>query len=288
MYWKYPDTILKFDGLTAKRFRKDHFYMDDHFHSWYEITYLLDGSRHFFIKDKKYVLKKGDLVFIAPNDIHRSLDANPSEYEKIELGFDLKWISRARNIAPDFEMDFPFHQDIRILRLTLQEQEYVESILTKVMHEIMQEQYGFQHEAAMLLTQLLMFSTRLYQLPSQQQPQTSPGSDNITNMIRYINDNYMEKLYLENIASKFHFNPSYLSYRFKEVTGISFVDYVNSVRIQEAKKLLVKSNSPVTEVAMQCGFTNLTHFGRVFKGLTGITPTLFRRNYNVPIGPDTR
>lgn len=279
MYWNHPNTIVKFDKLTVKHFRKDYFYMEEHFHSWYEMTYLADGQRNFFIKDTKYTVQKGDLVFIAPSDIHRSFDANPSEYEKIELCFDPAWVARAQAIAPDFALQFPFDQEVRILRLGPEEQEYVESIFFKMIYEMKRQPSGYTYEVTMLLTQLLMFSTRQYQLPASHQPLTLPAADNITKMIRYINDNYTERLYLDELAAIFHFNPSYLSHRFKEVTGISFIDYVNSVRVKEAQKLLVRSATPVTDVAMQCGFTNLTHFGRVFKDMTGSTPTAYRKNH---------
>lgn len=279
MYWNQPNTIAKYDQLTVKHIRKDHFSMDDHFHSWYEITYLVDGVRHFFIRDTKYTLQKGDLVFIAPTDIHRSFDANPSEYEKIELYFDPKWIVRSEDIAPDFDVVYPFLQENRILRLAAREQEYVETLLFKMIYELKQRPIGFTHELTMLLTQMLMFTTRQCHLPTHQQPRTPPVSDNITNMIRYINANFTEKLYLEDLAAKFHFNPSYLSYRFKEVTGISFIEYLNSVRVKEAQRMLANSGSPVTDIALQCGFSNLTHFGRVFKDITGVTPSAFRRNH---------
>ncbi|TDF98679.1 AraC family transcriptional regulator [Paenibacillus piri] len=281
MYWNQPNTILKYDQLTVKHIRKDHFSMDDHFHSRYEITYLIDGERHFFIKDTTYTLQKGDLVFIAPADIHRSFDANPSGYEKIELYFDPKWIHKTGVIASDFDVVYPFDQENRMLRLASREQEYVESLLFKMMYEMKQQPAGYNHEITMLLTQLLMFSTRQCHLLTHQQPRTLPVSDNITRMIRYINENYTEKLCLEHLAAMFHFNPSYLSYRFKEVTGISFIEYVNSVRVKEAQKLLTKSSSPVTDIALQCGFTNLTHFGRVFKYITGITPSAYRRKHSI-------
>lgn len=281
MYWNHPNTIAKFDQLAVKRLRKDRFYMDEHFHSWYEITYLMDGDRHFFIKDTKYALQKGDLVFIAPNDIHRSMDASPSEYEKIELIFDPGWLTKVQSLSPEVDLTFPFGHEVRILRLTVREQEYIECLFLKMMYEMKQKPPGYPHEITMLLTHLLLFSTRQYQSPTQPQPRAFPASDNITTMIRFINDNFMERLQLEDLAAQFHFNPSYLSFRFKEVTGISFVEYVNSVRVKEAQKQLVKSGQPITEIAMQCGFSNLTHFGRVFKDIAGITPTAYRKNHSV-------
>ncbi|MNJ41043.1 Bifunctional transcriptional activator/DNA repair enzyme AdaA [compost metagenome] len=79
------------------------------------------------------------------------------------------------------------------------------------------------------------------------------------------------------LAEKFYVSPYYLSRFFKEATGFTFVEYVNSVRINEATKLLERSSLKVNLIAKKVGFGSVTHFGRVFKSVTGHAPLYYRK-----------
>jgi YesN/AraC family two-component response regulator len=72
-------------------------------------------------------------------------------------------------------------------------------------------------------------------------------------------------------------SPYYLSRFFKEATGFTFVEYLNSVRIKEAKRLLERSSMKVKLISRKVGFGSVTHFGRVFKLVTGHTPLYYRK-----------
>jgi len=63
---------------------------------------------------------------------------------------------------------------------------------------------------------------------------------------------------------------------FKKITGINFTDYLSRVRIEKAKNLLLNRNLRISEIAYEVGFQSLTHFNRVFKKITGQSPTEYR------------
>lgn len=92
----------------------------------------------------------------------------------------------------------------------------------------------------------------------------------------YILSHYTEKLSLDAVASQVYLNPSYLSRIFTETEGMSFVDYVQWVRIQRAKELLADPRYKVYEVADQVGYPNFKHFLKVFKKLEQKTPSQYR------------
>jgi two-component system response regulator YesN len=103
------------------------------------------------------------------------------------------------------------------------------------------------------------------------------GSQNlIDNVKTYIQKNYHKELTLEKISSLFFINPSYCSYLFKEKTGENFIDYVNTVRIDNAKLMLKNTEEKVYKIAKSLGFNNPKYFFRVFKKLTGRTPEEYR------------
>jgi two-component system response regulator YesN len=85
-----------------------------------------------------------------------------------------------------------------------------------------------------------------------------------------------EELPLRRVAKAVHISPNYLSEKFKEVTGVNFVQYVTRTRINKARVLLRDSNQRVSEIAFAVGFQSLSQFNRAFKKITRQTPTEFR------------
>lgn len=94
----------------------------------------------------------------------------------------------------------------------------------------------------------------------------------------YIETNYSKDIYLELVANELNISKSYLSYYFKNVTGVGFVEYVNQYRIDRSKEQLSISDATVNEIAINCGFNNVTSFIRTFKKYTGMTPKEYQRN----------
>lgn len=89
--------------------------------------------------------------------------------------------------------------------------------------------------------------------------------------MRYIHDNLHLHITLKDVADAIHFNPSYLSRVFSSNVGMSFTDYLNQQRIENAK-LLLGSNGLIIDVALASGFDNPKYFSQVFRKYTGMTP----------------
>lgn len=98
---------------------------------------------------------------------------------------------------------------------------------------------------------------------------------------KYINQNYMYELPLEKLASIAGYSKYHFSRIFKEYNGMSYIQYINSKRIKAAERLMADSSLPITEVAMQCGFSSLTTFNRAFRKAKGCTPTEFRKLFKI-------
>ncbi len=98
----------------------------------------------------------------------------------------------------------------------------------------------------------------------------------IQQAVRFINDNYRTDIRLAAAAREAGMSPAHFSRIFKKVMGLSYQDYLNSRRITKAKNLLCASAQSVAEIAVSLGFADPTGFGRIFKKLTGHTPSAFR------------
>ena len=92
----------------------------------------------------------------------------------------------------------------------------------------------------------------------------------------YIVGHHADPIRLSEVANAMHVSTFYFCKMFKKATGLTFTDYLGRVRVEKAKSLLLNPNLRISEIAYAVGFQSLTHFNRVFRELTGRSPTDFR------------
>ena len=102
------------------------------------------------------------------------------------------------------------------------------------------------------------------------------SSVSIKKATEYIAAHFAEEITLADVANEIHLNASYLSTLFKQVTGVSFKEYLNKIRIEEAQRLLLNTDYPIMHIAISCGFSDQSYFTKVFKKHTGLTPKQYR------------
>lgn len=99
----------------------------------------------------------------------------------------------------------------------------------------------------------------------------------IRKAISYINDNFADRIALQDVAGHTCLSPNYLSQLFKQETGKSFLEYLTHCRVEAAKKLLVQSNLTISEIAFKLGYDMPSYFSEVFKKSEGLTPSQYRK-----------
>ncbi len=104
---------------------------------------------------------------------------------------------------------------------------------------------------------------------------------NMKKLLKYIEEHYAKPLTLKDVAKHFHFNPSYLSSYFSTHKGEGFIEYLNSVRIEEASMLLAKGSATISEISRMVGYSDHSYFCKVFKKMTGLSPSQYRRKQNM-------
>lgn len=250
----------------------------NHYHDHYEIYYQMFGDRYYFIEDRTYYIKKGDLVIIDPNVIHKTMHAGSDSYERILINFKEEYVSKFLENNSSLDILYSFKKGIRVLKLNVKDQNTVESILLNMLDEKKNKLSKHDLYMKILLLELLIFISRCTLNYAEKQPEY-PNSvhKKISEITRYINNNYKEALSLKFISDYFHISPYYLSRTFKEVTGFTFLEYLNSIRIKESQKLLADTRLSITEISEKVGFQSTTSFGRVFKSMNNISPLQFRK-----------
>ena len=94
---------------------------------------------------------------------------------------------------------------------------------------------------------------------------------------QYLEENYSREISLDTVADVVNLSTSYLSFIFKEISGKSFVDYVNEFRIDQAKILLRETSLNISQIAEKVGYNSSNSFSKVFKKYVGISPGQFRK-----------
>jgi two-component system response regulator YesN len=110
----------------------------------------------------------------------------------------------------------------------------------------------------------------------------APESKNQTfkPILQYVTENFRRDLSLQELANQFFMNPSYISQLFKKEVGETFTAYVARLRVEQACELLERGSSTVSEIAEKIGYRDYFYFTRLFKKLTGQTPTQYRETHS--------
>jgi len=132
-----------------------------------------------------------------------------------------------------------------------------------------------QHESVVNL--LSIFAQHLSLLSNQIVIQEENSEMPVVSRAKeFIRQNQAEDLSLSKVAKAVNTSKFYFCKLFKKATGLNFTNYVSRVRVEKAKNLLLNPNLRISEIAYEVGFESLTHFNRVFKKITGESPTEYR------------
>ncbi len=249
----------------------------DHAHNHFEIFYLSGGKCRFLLKDCVYQLEKGDLVFIAPGELHHAIyDSNPS-CEIIMVYFQREHVDweRLKKWLPDHSAE-ELHSFMGSIPALYQE-EYV-GLLTRMLSEhagIDQYSDGFLN---CYLQELLLMLMR-YSVMSAEEPDLLNARDaDILTATKYIYQNYKKPLSLNEVSAQVSLSPTYFSKKFKQVTGMGFKEYLNFVRLKHAQTALLTTGNTITDIALENGFNDSNYFKDLFKKIYGKSPREFRKN----------
>lgn len=115
------------------------------------------------------------------------------------------------------------------------------------------------------------------ELSARQVKESNPMSD----IVRYVEQNYASDLSLQEVAGKFYVSREYVSRKFKQEYGINFSDYIGNIRIEKAKLLLQNPNLKLSQISEMVGFHDVKYFSKVFKKQVGSSPKDYRIQKNI-------
>lgn len=250
----------------------------NHYHPQYEIYYLMSGDRNYFIQNRIYKIEKGDLVLINSNLLHKTVCGSSDYHERMLIEFDISFLNSflvPGQIPPLLAV---FHDNRNLLRLKEPERKLLESCFFKIIRE--SRDHGIENNISLkiyfiellnLINGFAAGSEKVeYEHPSQLHKKVSE-------IVAYMNQNFTEDINLETVAARYFISSAHLSRIFKKATGFTFIEYLTDLRIHEAQRLLSETSLRLSEIAARVGYQNHTHFGRMFKLITGNSPRDYRK-----------
>lgn len=243
--------------------------MKSHYHNYYELYYLEDGERYHMMEDHMYAMRPGELILFSPYVMHRSYGDDGIPFKRIVLYFEKEDIISEELLAVLDGNNGMYRPDPKV-------RQKLHLILDELIREYENPTEFYNGYRSTLLNMLLY--TLLMQT-KKVEPIKKEGTSRIIPVINYIHQHYPEDITLRQLASTFYLSPSYLCREFKKQTNSTIVQYINVTRVMNAQRQLMETDKNITQISTETVFSNLTHFNRVFKLVTGETPSGYRKHH---------
>lgn len=270
------------NGITIDRIVRSYNYNmpSKHFHDEYEVYYLLEGERYYFIEQQSFYIKKGTLVLVNKEQIHKTSFVNTNYHDRILIELKEEPFASFFSAMGDLNLQDFFAEYSGVIKLDEKGQRYVESHLNSIATEIHNKLVGHQMSVMMKLASLFIFLMRFKtnDMPDATINKTTTlKHQKVDKIASYIINNYTDNISLESIANYFYISKCYLSRIFKEVTGFTVNEYINIHRIKKAQDLLLNNEYNITEITKMVGYESISYFEKVFKKYTETSPLKYRK-----------
>lgn len=253
-----------------------------HVHPMLEIIYFIDGKYSVLCDDDEFEAGGGDIVLFRSNSIHRMYCLTPKNGHYYVFHMSL---------AQFLSFSGPYNGNLYLYSLSFchkgakirwSPEESRENGLSKKFEKLTE-----LHDKKELFTDIaakLCLGEIIYTMLCEMGIDPIGANDNagishsIYDAINYINRHYAENLTAEECSKRAAVSYWYFSRNFKRITGKTFKDYLNFVRIAHGDRLLLSTDLPVAQIAAECGFNSQSYFIAEYKRQKHITPLAFRKS----------
>jgi AraC-like DNA-binding protein len=234
-----------------------------------ELSLITEGQAELEHGYTRYTLRPGDLIIKNAGVLHAERALPGLRYEQYCLGLsgvcDQGWnMMIPSDACPVLHTGKNFDYLYASIRYLFE--------LSSISHMQAKETMG--HMAGHILSVL-----RILIQDAAADAELKQHSELVERVLRYIDQHFNEAISLDVVAKTFFISPSYLSHKFKEEVGVTVNQYILNRKMGEAQMRLAFQDTPIKEIAVDCGYSSLQYFYPVFKKAVGTTPREFRDNY---------
>lgn len=249
-----------------------------HWHNEIELIYVRDGQADICVTDHSFLATKGDLIICDSGDIHYSNSKGMDNVLEFII-FDPGVITNVYE-SPCFISPYVKKEDL--IQLGLYEK--VDKLFENVSNELEFREKYYQDVIKSQIREVWYLFKRGLIRGNVNKPSLTRRMEQLGDfqrLLSYMENNFAEDISLADAAKRVGFSESHFSKTFKKMTGINFVMYLNMLRVEKAAELLKNTSLKITDIALSCGFDNVRTFNRVFKDVTGTTPSAFSKGANM-------
>ena len=238
-----------------------------HWHLEHEIIRCEHGGAQIMLNDELFVVQEGDTIFCKSGDVH-SINADENSILTVCL-FNK---SLTKQVTEKMQLSIPkFYDRYNIL-----------SRLFEIQREVKTKQQFYECRIAALMSELIVDIFRNEAITDRSIEKTVYLT-RYKELLGWIEAN-IETATFQDAVSFMNMSESYFSRWFKKISGLSFSNYLNTVRVERALDILFHQPSiPVSVLMQECGFSTIRNFNRIFKQTTGYAPTQLPRNFTINV-----
>lgn len=256
-----------------------------HWHDEFEFILVKRGSFTLHVDDESVEIFPGDIALVMPLSIHSLMGI------KGDFAF-TSFTIHPKLLCPDYsDVSFSTHimpllSHDHTLRTRIdactEGYEPLRHLLTELERAFDRRDDGFEFTVKGLIFLFFGVLDKCGMIVKNKVSHAAVKNQKIIHdAIEYIAENYSRQITIDEIAEYCHYSRSYLMSVFKKYVGYSVITYINRYRLDKAASLLLSTNEPIIEIAMRCGFNNISFFGREFKKSFGFSPVKYRKHYSV-------
>ncbi len=269
-------------GIPIKIFKTSNLGYLAHWHIDYEMAYVYEGSICVGINKEQHTLNEGDMAIFSSSDIHY-YDSEKIDSKLIIAIFHPDLVGSSDGFPKHLLISsLIINQElIANMGLDMYIMEKIKEIFFDILREA--EERNMYCELSIKSNMLELFSMILRSFPSHVTCHKEKYSENSTlkpmqKALLFIETNYMHDITQESLAKKVNLSTSYFSRLFREICGMNFNKYLNSIRVDKAESLIKSCSKPIIDIAAECGFSSIRTFNRSFKTIKGFPPSYLRKN----------
>lgn len=278
--YQYEHEIINDDTSLQLLFQlvhTDNDYSPLHWHSHLEIIFVLNGYMTAFINDKKYTLKKEDMLIVSPRELHSTKAFGKADYILLQIPYD--YLSRTLNQAAliQFQAYFP--------SITMNAtQKKLRDCLFALSDAYSRKEDGYQLYFSSVVYEFLYILYKNYskKIAKEVKEKENRNFERIEETIQFVKTNYQKEISLQDVAGLLNVSPEYFCRLFKKHTGQTFLEYVNAIRLIHFYHDLMQTNYSITDLLERNGITNYKVFIRMFKETYHTTPNKLRQSMKDP------
>lgn len=267
-------------GFPVGTFKFNQFSFLAHWHNDIEIIHVFEGNLRMIINSETRILSAGESCICSSGDIH-SYDSNDLRCTAILVIFGTEIIGKQIQWPQDTTFITPFIDEAICQEYNISRDfsKRIGELLIEIHHELEEKKEYYQVFVRSKILELhgLILRNVPKKINKSRQSKSYTMVNKIQNSLDYINSNYKEDITLSEAATKADLQISQFSKLFKHMCGMSFVTYLNNVRVSMAEEMIINSMESITNIALDCGFNSIRNFNRTYKKLKGVAPSDLRK-----------